>query len=498
MVNISKPFLDYKYKSLTESLAEPHSHQEAILKEVTKVFSDTQYASDLGFSREVSTQAYLKSMPLCRYDDLSPYISSMKLGQKNLLLKDKVRYYGESSGTTGRNKHIPLSKKYVRECLIKGSMYSAAIVNHHVRDATEGKMVVLPGSLRQIGDNQIGDVSAIMAEHIPLLLRHKSAINTGHTLNGSWETKVSAVIDAAETGNIMGLSGLPTWNLKLLEHYIATHSEEKVQSFINNISYFVHGGISLAPYRQRFNQIFQDRDILYINVYNATEGFFGFQLDPSDGEDITLFIDGHVYYEFVRLQDIEKEEPPIVPLKEVLKGTPYVMLISNTSGLYRYVMEDVIAFANTAPYKIRILGRTSGFLNAFGEEVMEGTCNQVIDQLTQLTGVEINDFTVAPRFIQHPEQTFMGCHEWLIEFNAAVNYNEEQLAEIIDKELKKLSHDYAEKRKNDYIMCTPIVRVLQSGCFQKYLNQQRKVSVQSKIPRISTNRQLVDDIYALI
>lgn len=483
---------------MTESLAEPHSHQEVILKEITKTFSHTQYAKDLGFKGEVSTKAFLKSIPICRYDDLSSYISSMKLGQKNLLLKDKVRYYGESSGTTGRNKHIPLSKKYIRECLIKGSMYAAAIVNHHVRDATEGKMVVLPGSLRQVGDNQIGDVSAIMAEHIPLLLRHKSAINTGQKLNGSWETKVSAIIDAAATSNIMGISGLPTWNLKLLEHYIATHSNDKIRSFINNISYFVHGGISIGPYRQRFNQIFQNQDIIYINVYNATEGFFGLQLDPSDGEDLTLIIDGHVYFEFIKLQDIEKENPKIVPLREVITDTPYVMIISNTSGLYRYVMEDVIAFANTSPYKIRLLGRTSGFLNAFGEEVMEDTCNQVIDRLSQLTDVQVNDFTVAPRFIQHPEKTYMGCHEWLIEFNAAINYNEEQLAEIIDDELKKLSHDYAEKRKKDYIMCMPLVRILQSGCFHKYLNQQRKVSVQSKVPRISSNRQLVDDIYALI
>ena len=497
-MNISKPFLDYKYKVLNEALEQPHVHQKDILKEVVKVFSKTQYAQDLGFKSEVATKDYLKQTPLCRYDDLSSYISSMKLGQKNLLLKDKVRYYGESSGTTGRNKHIPLSKKYVRECLIKGSMYAAAIVNHYVRDATEGKMVVLPGSLRQVGDNQIGDVSAIMAEHIPLLLRHKSAINTGNTLNGSWETKLSAVIDAAETSKIMGISGLPTWNLKLLEHYIATHSEEKIEAFINNISFFVHGGISLAPYRQRFNQIFQDRDIIYINVYNATEGFFGFQLDPDDGEDLTLFIDGHVYYEFVRLQDIDHQNPQILSLSEVEKDVPYVMIISNTSGLYRYVMEDVIAFANTAPFKIRILGRTSGFLNAFGEEVMEDTCNQVIDQLTQSTGVEVNDFTVAPRFIQHPNQTYMGCHEWLIEFNAAIDYNEEQLAGIIDQELKKLNHDYAEKRKNDYIMCAPIVKVLQHGCFHRYLSQQRKVSVQSKIPRISSNRQLVDDIYALI
>jgi len=497
MMNISKPFLDYKFKALNEALGQPHEHQQDILKEVIKMFSKTQYASDLGITKDISQSEYLSLVPICRYDDLSSYISSMKLGQKNLLLKDKVRYYGESSGTTGRNKHIPLSKRYVRECLIKGSMYSAAIVNHHVREATEGKMVVLPGSLKQVGDNQIGDVSAIMAEHIPLLLRHKSAINTGISVNGSWETKLSAIIDAAESSKIMGLSGLPTWNLKLLEHYISTHSADKIRSFMENIRYFVHGGISIEPYQERFNQIFNSKKIVYINVYNATEGFFGFQLEP-DEDHLTLFIDGHVYYEFVKLNDIFNQDPEIISLSEVKNDIPYVMIISNTSGLYRYVMEDVIAFTNIRPYKIRILGRTSGFLNAFGEEVMEDSCNKVIDKLTQLTGVEVNDFTVAPRFIQHPEETYMGCHEWLIEFNAAVSYSEEQLADIIDQELKNLSHDYSEKRKNDYIMCTPIVRILQHGCFHRYLSQQKKVSVQSKVPRISSNRQLVDDIYALI
>ena len=282
----------------------------------------------------------------------------------------------------------------------------------------------------------------------------------------------------------------------MLDYIREADEIEDSEAFFRNIKYFVHGGISLEPYKERFKSIFGQNDVLFLNVYNSTEGYFGFQDDPED-EYMSLFVDGSIYYEFIPLDQINENDPPILNLEQIEKDVPYVMVISNISGLYRYIMEDVIMFGSTRPYKLKIVGRTSGFLNVFGEEVMEDMCNKVIDRLVREIGVEVNDFTIAPKFNDLPNAQSMGCHEWVIEFNDCISITEKAIARLIDLYLKELSHDYSEKRKDDLIMSLPTVHILLPGSFYRYMDVHQKIGVQSKIPRISKSRDLVNQLYAL-
>ena len=197
-MNVTKYFLDYRFKSLKKALSQPEKHQKKALSEVVNCFQNTMYSSELGIQKSISTDEYLASVPVCRYGDISPFIEMMKKGKQNVLVRDRIKYFGESSGTTGRNKTIPLSKRYVYDCLIKGSLYTGAIVNHFIREASHGKMVVLPGSLKKVGDCLVGDVSAIMAEHIPLFMRQKSAYNSFSNVNRSWSDNLKAIVSAIQ------------------------------------------------------------------------------------------------------------------------------------------------------------------------------------------------------------------------------------------------------------------------------------------------------------
>ncbi len=496
-MNITRQYLDFRFRALKEALSNPHDHQRSALTEVVKSFHNTQYAYELGHRSNMSETEFLSSVPLCRYDDIEPFIEQMRNGKKNVLVRDKIKYFGESSGTTGRNKTIPLSKRYLKDCLIKGSIYTGSIVNHHVRDAAEGKMIVLPGSLKELGDCLVGDVSAIMADHIPLILRHKSAYNAFSNLNSTWESKLRSIVESIRENNrIIGISGLPTWNLKLLDYVKESGIIENCDQFFKGIKFFVHGGVSIEPYKERYSNIFPNNDVVYINVYNSTEGYFAFQDDPED-DNMSLFVDGNIYYEFIPLDEINNEQPNILNLSQVEKERPYVLVISNISGLYRYVVEDVVEFGSLNPYKLRIIGRTSGFLNVFGEEVMEDMCNKVIDRIVKKIGTEVNDYTIAPKVFNKSASNGIGCHEWLIEFNGDIAYSEKAIASLIDEYLKEQSHDYTEKRKHDLIMRAPTVKFLQKGSFYKYLDLNQKIGVQSKIPRISRSRDLLNQLYAL-
>lgn len=493
MPSISKTFLDFKYRTYKERQREPLKYQGEILQEICQQLTFTKYASDLGLIGDISPQEYKACMPLSRYADIAEHIYEMKGGTRDVLQKDKIRYYGESSGTTGRSKTIPLSKKYVRDGIIKGSVYSAAIINHYYREATDGHTIILPGSLRQQSDYFVGDVSAVMADHIPFLLKGRSALRTDLEHKGSWEQKLEAIWQHAISSRITGMTGLPTWNLKMLEHFARTKHPEDFHNFVKDISFFIHGGINIAPYRERIRQITGNDDLIFINVYNATEGFFACQDDPDD-DSMSLVIDAGVYYEFVEVSDIDSATPQFKSLAEVETGKNYVLVISNTSGLYRYVMEDIITFTKVHPFKIKIQGRTSGFLNAFGEEVMEENCHQVVMKLNQELDQSITEFTVAPVHQYQQTDGHLGHHLWLLECNTDQPANTEMMSHKIDALLHELNHDYAEKRKHNYVMTRPEVRLVPHGTFHRYLTNRSKVSVQSKVARISQTTALIEQI----
>ncbi len=495
MVSLSKTFLGFKYRSFSDQLKDPIRHQSEILKEVCEQLTLTRYATELGIIGAISPDEFKACVPISRYEDISGHIYQIKLGGRDVLQKDRIKYYGESSGTTGRNKTIPLSKKYVRDCLIKGSIYSAAIVNQHIRDATDGHTILLPGSLRHQSDYYVGDVSAVMADHIPFFLKSMSAAHHNVEIDTPWEEKLESIWRNAHTSTIKGFCGLPTWNVKMLKYFKATKSTQDYQKFVKDISFFVHGGINIKPYKNQIKDLLGHNDLLYVNVYNATEGFFACQDNPEE-DSMSLIVDGSIYYEFVEVHEIDEGQPTIISLEDVEVGKNYVILISNTSGLYRYVMEDIVTFTKVRPYKLQIQGRTSGFLNSFGEEVMEDHCNHVIAALSKELGVHLTDYTVAPHHYNEETNQQLGCHRWLIENPSTGALDKKLISRRIDSILQELSHDYAEKRKYDHVLSLPEVTILPAGSFYRYLTSRGKVTVQSKVPRITDNPTIIHKILA--
>ncbi len=496
MVSISKTFLDFKYRSLKEQLKDPIRHQADILKEVCEQLTLTRYATEIGLIGDITPEEYRACVPISRYQDISKHIYQIKLGDRDVLQKDRIKYYGESSGTTGRNKTIPLSKKYVKDCLIKGSVYSAAVVNHYIREAVDGHTILLPGSLKQQSDYYVGDVSAVMSDHIPFFLKSMSAARHNLETETPWEQKIRLIWESSRDTKIKGFCGLPTWNLKMLEHFRATKSRREYKDFVSDISFFVHGGINIHPYKDRIHELIGHQDLLYVEVYNATEGFFACQDDRED-DSMALLVDGSIYYEFIEVHEIDHEQPTILNLAEVEAGKNYVLLISNTSGLYRYVMEDIVTFTKVRPYKLQIQGRTSGFLNSFGEEVMEDNCNHVITTLSKELGIHLSDYTVAPLHTSQGTGHHLGCHHWLIESSSRPKIDTQKIIRRIDQILQATNHDYSEKRKNDYVMSLPKVTFVETGAFHRHLAARDKVTVQSKVPRITKDLTVINKILVL-
>jgi hypothetical protein len=193
------------------------------------------------------------------------------------------------------------------------------------------------------------------------------------------------------------------------------------------------------------------------------------------------------------LSELGKEFPKTLQLDEVELNTPYALVISTNGGLWRYIIGDTIKFTHLYPFRIRITGRTKHFINAFGEELMIENADKAIAEACKQTNASINDYTAAPIYMTEGS----GGHEWLIEFEKEPD-SLEIFKNILDSELKRINSDYEAKRYNNYILKEPLIISAPKDTFKNWLKNKGKLGGQNKVPRLSNNREYIDDLKKFI
>jgi hypothetical protein len=199
-----------------------------------------------------------------------------------------------------------------------------------------------------------------------------------------------------------------------------------------------------------------------------------------------LCTDHDIFYEFIRVEECVPTGAAI-GLSDVVVGIPYAIVITTTSGLWRYLVGDVVTFTSTHPYRIQIVGRTTQFLNAFGEEVIADNAVKALEEVAKIAGAEISGVTASPTFDAKPSQ---GAHEWAIEFKIAPK-DIRAFTGALDEALKKRNSDYEAKRASDIVLGAPIVHVVPEGTFRRYLEGKGKLGGQNKVPLLSNDRAVL-------
>jgi hypothetical protein len=256
-----------------------------------------------------------------------------------------------------------------------------------------------------------------------------------------------------------------------------------------NFELFIHGGVNFSPYRSQFEKLFKNNSINYLEVYNASEGFFAFQ-DDLKRDDMLLSINSAIFYEFLALEDIDNENPKIYTIDEVELNKNYALIISTSSGLWRYMIGDTIKFTSLKPYRIIVSGRVKSFINAFGEELIVDNAEKALREVNIKYNTEVKEYTVAPVFMSEQNT---GRHQWLIEFNKAPKDLGTYIKDL-DLELKKLNSDYEAKRYNDMTLSMPELIVARENLFYDWLKANKRLGGQYKVPRLKNDRQVIEDI----
>ncbi|NOS55012.1 MAG: GH3 auxin-responsive promoter family protein [Cyclobacteriaceae bacterium] len=479
----------------------PHEVQDEVLKKLIAAGRYTQFGQKYSFEDLVNYEDFKKRVPVHTYEQLYPYIERLLHGEQNILWPSEVKWFAKSSGTTNaRSKFIPVTSEALEDCHFKGGkdLYSIFINNYPNTKIFSGKGLAIGGSCRvneydPTSTSRSGAVSAVIMQNLPPWAEFIRTPSLEVALMDNWEEKIEKLARETARVDVTQIAGVPTWTVLLLQYILALEKRQSMLEVWPNLEVFFHGAVAFAPYKNLFKSLIPGDQMKYWETYNASEGFFGIQ-DQKDSEDLLLMLDYGVFYEFIPMEEVDKEFPDAIGLQDVEIGKNYAIVITTNAGLWRYSIGDTIKFTSTSPYRIRISGRTKHFINAFGEEVIIENAETAITRACELTGAVIDNFTAAPIYL---EKSKRGGHEWIIEFRTQPTSISE-FREVLDQTLRKVNSDYDAKRAHDIALVAPKIHSVSEGTFYNWMKKRGKLGGQNKVPRLSNSREFVDDILAMV
>lgn len=470
--------------------------QEVIFYELLSVASQTEFGKKYRFDEIYSLQDFQKNIPIQTYNDIEPYIKQMINGKSDVLWPGKIRLFSKSSGTTNDvSKYIPVSHAalYHNNYRAGRDLYSIFFASYPESDLfnNKGSVFSLGGSFVTNEHNvKIGDVSAIIMSELPRWAEEYREPSLDIALMEHWKEKIPKMIEGTIDKNITHLSGVPTWFVSIFEELKKNHPYTTLRDIWPNLELFIHGAVSFAPYREIFNNLLPFDDMKYLEVYNASEGFFAIQDDPGKKGEMLLLTDHGIFYEFIPMKHYGTKNPQVITLKDVELGIDYAMIITTNAGLWRYDIGDTVCFTSTNPFRIKISGRTKHFINVFGEELMVGNSDEAITQTCKQTNAIVAHYTAGPIFMNEHGK---GGHEWIIEFNQAPS-NIEEFIDILDATLQGLNSDYQAKRQDNIALQKLTLSIVPEGTFMKWMEERGKLGGQHKVPRLSNTRKYLEEL----
>lgn len=488
-------------------LKKPVASQEKLLRQLLGSGSNTEWGKRYDFKnllREKNlTEAFRSQVPMQNYQDFKADVDRIRDGAENVIWPGTFKYFAASSGTTSEGRIIPIST----EMLKSNKSFSFATALNYLNKYGKssflfGKHLTLPGWIeddRRPG-TRIAQISAILTEFSASSVKHWSAIDNSLGFIENWEEKMSKIADHVIKQDIRLIAIAPSWGQVLcrevIRHYNIKNPNRQVRTVGEiwpNLQVVMTGGVALSGYIDILRSQIGLEGLDFVETYGASEGFFSFQNDLSD-EAMLLHLDNGVYIEFVKSEEIFGSNPHRYLLSEVEVGVSYSPIVSNNSGLWAYNLGDIIEFTSVRPHKIRVVGRTTEMLDKYGEAVFGNEANLALREACRITGAVALEYHVThidPGLSETP------AHEWLIEFEKEPQ-DLGRFIEILDDQLKLAGHHYCDRREG-MAFDKPRVKSIPQGSFYRWMQQSgKRVTVQSKVPRMKEEREMADAILDII
>jgi hypothetical protein len=405
-------------------------------------------------------------------------------GERNVSWPGKIKYFALSSGTSeSASKYIPITRDIIASNRKASLQQTLVLKDFKLKDNFfEKGMLMLGGSisLNKVRDHFEGDLSGILAKRRPIWFNRYYKPGKLIAMEVDWESKLEQIAKRAKEWDIGIICGVPAWVQILIEKIISYHGVNHIHEIWPNFNFFVHGGVSIAPYEKGFSKLL-GKEIYYLETYLASEGFLAYQ-NRKEGGSMKLILDSNIFYEFIPFTEQNftpdgkmVEHPETLLLDDVKVGKEYAILISTNAGAWRYLIGDTIRFTDLSDHQIVITGRTKHFLSLCGEHLSVDNMNQAVRIVADELSVRVQEFAVSGVPVES-----LFTHRWWIGTDDQVD--EEQFRTRLDEVLKVLNDDYRTERahalKDIQLYAFPV------AVFYEWMKKNGKQGGQSKFPRV--------------
>ncbi len=486
---LAVPFAKRTQKKLLAKSKVAEETQLQVLAYLISNGANTQYGKDHGLAQGMTYEEFKNVIPEQDYEAFRPYVERIKNNVPNILWPGKPDYLCKTSGTTSGAKYIPLTKESLKT-QIKAARNALLCYIAETKKAEflNGKMIFLQGSPvldKMPSGVKFGRLSGIVANYVPNYLQKNRMPTFDTNCIEDWEEKVKAITHETLKENMTLISGIPSWVQMYYEELIKVSGKDSIKEIFPNFSLFVYGGVNFEPYRERFKELI-GKEIPTVELYPASEGFIAFQ-DSQKEKGMLLNVDAGMFFEFIPMEEVGKENPTRLHVGQVKLGTNYALLISSNAGLWAYSIGDTVEFTSLNPPRIQVTGRIKHFTSAFGEHVIGKEVETAMSLACSENGVSIREFHVAPQV--NPEEG-LPFHEWLVEFESQPKNTSDFIASL-EKSMQEQNIYYFDLIKGK-VLQELIITPLRQGAFEAYMKSQGKLGGQNKIPRLANDRKIAD------
>lgn len=479
------------YNGFVRATARAAEVQKSRLLALLRRNADSGFGRDHGFA-SVRTVADFQRLPIMGYDDLRPYIERVKLGDTRAMFggKQRVRMFALTSGTTETPKYIPVTDAFLHEYKTGWNAFGIkALLDHPhaflrgiaqvtsrmdesrtpcgipcgaitgLMAATQKRLVrkyyVTPRCMAEI-DDAAAKYYTIMRLAIPrdvafvITASPATQLKLARTAADSAEPLIRDIHDGTLRADLPVPASVrdelkprlqpDVTTARRLEQIVREHGRLLPRHYWNLAFLANWTGGTMGLYLRDFPEYFGDVPVRDIGLL-ASEGRISIPVEDGTPAGI-LNITGH-FFEFVPVHRRHETAPPALLGHELSVGQEYFVLVTTSSGLYRYDLGDVVrctGFAGQAPL-VEFLNKGAHTCSLAGEKLTEHQVILAMQRASHDAGLSVPNFVLAPRWGRPP---YYLLH---IEApDASMQERLQHLADAMERQLCDLNVEYISKR----------------------------------------------------
>lgn len=466
--------------------------QEETLLAHVRAAARTELGREHGFADIRGYHDFARRLPVCTYADLEPQLERMRRGARDVLSPGFVRYWGQSSGTShtaAKHKLLPLSRAQIRwQQRASFDVVARYVTLYGDRGFPGGYTLGLfpPSTLEKVGPVEVASNPGIMQLHLPRAARRLQLPRVPIRDIPDYQPKLEAMADAYLDHDVVSLAGTTCWFSVFFDHLLAAARRRGrrprcVADVWPNLRVLFGGGVTAAPYRPLIEGRV-GRPVALIDSYSASEGGFFAVSDSRGAHDgdaaMAMIPDRGVFFELVPRGGGPSDA---VPLWEATAGVDYAVLLTTSSGLFRYDIGDTVRFAETFPHRVRFVGRAAGVLSLTQELTTAGEIERAVAHAAEVARCTSVDFAASPEV--GVDGTAKGRYLLFVELEER-DVDLAAFGAAFDASLADQNRVYREHRAGDAGILAPRVLPLRAGATARFMRERGQRSFQEKFPRI--------------